>query len=245
MTKDLYRITKHEQLTQNVYRLIVEGDTSAIVRPGQFVNIEIEGFYLRRPISISDYDDKTISLIYKVVGEGTEALTHYKEGKQIDLLVGLGNGFDTDTECKYPLVVGGGVGIPPLLKLTKELISKGKKPVVIICFNTKEEIFLHDEFKLLGVDVWVTTVDGSYGTKGFYSDAIREGNIRYDYYYTCGPLAMLKSIHSNIKTQGQISFEERMGCGFGGCMGCSHKTKNGYKRVCTDTTMNSDEVLFD
>lgn len=245
MTKGLYRIIRHERLTDNVYRLVVEGDTSSILRSGQFVNIEIERFYLRRPISISDYDGNTISLIYKVVGEGTEALTHYKEGREIDLLVGLGNGFDTDTVCHKPLVIGGGVGIPPLLKLTKELITKDKQPTVIICFNTKDEIFLYNEFKSLDVDVLVTTVDGSYGVKGFYSDAIKESGIKYDYYYTCGPLAMLKDIHSTLSVQGQISFEERMGCGFGGCMGCSHKTKSGYKRVCTDTIINSDEVLFD
>ncbi len=245
MTKGLYRITKHERLTDSIYRLVVEGDTSSILRSGQFVNIEIEGFYLRRPISISDYGNNTISLIYKVVGEGTEALTHYKVNREIDLLVGLGNGFDTDIACDRPLVIGGGVGIPPLFKLTKELIEKRKKPTVILCFNTKEDIFLYDEFKSLGVDVLVTTIDGSYGTKGFYSDAIRESGVKYDYYYTCGPLAMLKNIHSTLTVRGQISFEERMGCGFGGCMGCSHKTKSGYKRVCTDTIISSDEVLFD
>lgn len=245
MNKGIYQVITNEQLTETVFRLSVAGDTQAIQRPGQFANIAIDGFYLRRPISVCDYDSHSITFVYKVVGEGTQTLTRYTKGSSLDIIVGLGNGFDTEVNCRKPLVVGGGVGIPPLYRLTKELVAKDKKPTAILCFNTASEIFLHNEFAKLGIEVAVATIDGSYGTKGFYSDAIVRHNIEYDYYYTCGPQPMLRSIHATLDVEGQISFEERMGCGFGGCMGCSHKTRSGYKRVCTDTILKSEEVIFD
>ena len=245
MNKDIYNVLLNEWLTESVVRLVVEGDTSAIKRPGQFVNIAVQGFYLRRPISVCNYDGSTITLVYKVVGEGTEALARYGKGDKLDILVGLGNGFDTAADCTKPIVIGGGVGVPPLYGLTKKLLEVGKKPSVVMCFNTKNELFLFDDFRKLGVEVAVATVDGSCGVKGYYSDAIDDCGIEYDYYYTCGPLAMLRNIHRTLEVDGQISLEERMGCGFGGCMGCSYKTRDGYRRVCTDTVVSARDILFD
>jgi len=239
-----YKIINHTQLTENVFKLIIEGNTSTVKRAGQFVNIQIDNFYLRRPISVCDYDDNTITLIYKILGEGTEALSKYRVGDYLDLLVGLGNGFNVDAECQKPLVIGGGVGVPPLYNLTKKLLEKGKNPTLVICFNTEKEIFLYNEFKNLGLNVFVATLDGSFGTKGYFSNVIKENCLNYDYYYACGNLPMIKNIHSFMQVEGQISFEERMGCGFGGCMGCSIKTRNGYKKVCTDTVLLSNEVIF-
>jgi dihydroorotate dehydrogenase electron transfer subunit len=244
MQKNIYKIISNAPLTDQIFKMVLQGDTSAIKSAGQFVNIQVEGLYLRRPISVCDYDENTLTLIYKIVGVGTEALARLKAGGTLDLLTGLGNGFNTNADCKKPLVIGGGVGIPPLFNLTKKLIENGKKPQVILCFNTKNEMFFYEEFKNLGINIFVATVDGSFGTKGFFSDVIKENALDFDYYFTCGPMPMLKSIHQNLKVQGQISFEERMGCGFGGCMGCTHKTKNGYKKVCTDTILSSEEAIF-
>ena len=231
MTKDKYKILSNKALTSSVFKMILEGDTSSITRPGQFINIQLDGYYLRRPISISDYDDKTITIIYKVVGHGTEAMSTLKEGTKLDCLVGLGNGYDTSFTNKSALVLGGGVGVPPLYGLCKKLLGEGKSVRVVLGFNTKEEIFYEEEFKKLGAEVIVTTVDGSYGVKGFVTDAI---DYEYDYFYTCGPLPMLKAVYNKTTTSGQFSFEERMGCGFGACMGCTQKTTNGYKRVCKE-----------
>ncbi len=226
----IYTIKSNCALTADVFKMVLEGDTSAITASGQFINIQLEGRFLRRPISVCDYDETTITIIYKVVGEGTEQMSALKAGERLDCLVGLGNGYDI-SKSEKPLVIGGGVGIPPLYNLTKRLIANGQKPIVILGFNTKSEIFYFDEFKALGCEIRVTTVDGSFGTKGFVTDAMDSD---YDYFYTCGPMPMFRAIESVAKTSGQFSFEERMGCGFGACMGCSCKTKDGYKRICKD-----------
>ena len=237
----IYKIIENKALTKDVYKMILEGDTQYITAPGQFINLKLEGKFLRRPISVCDYDDKTITIIYKVVGEGTEQMSHMAAGEEIDCLTGLGNGYDI-SKSKAPLVIGGGVGVPPMYNLTKCLVADGQKPTVILGFNTKAEIFYEEEFKALGVDVLITTVDGSYGVKGFVTDALPA---EYDYFYTCGPMPMFKAIENAVKTSGQYSFEERMGCGFGACMGCSCKTKYGYKRICKDgPVLEREEIVW-
>ncbi len=243
--RDLYKIRSNEPLTASVWRMVLEGDTQWITRPGQFVNIELAGRYLRRPISISDYDAETITLIYKVVGAGTEQMSRMQAGQQLDLLTGLGNGFDTSVEAQKPLLVGGGVGVPPLYNLCKQLLAQGKQPTVILGFNKAEELFYKAEFEALGATTYVTTVDGSVGVKGFVTDAIREKQIAYDYFYACGPLPMLKALSQASTTEGELSFEERMGCGFGACMGCSCKTLTGNKRICKEgPVMKKSDILW-
>ena len=239
--QDIYEILTNEPLTKDVYKMILCGDTQYITAPGQFINLKLDGRFLRRPISVCDYDDKTITIIYKVVGEGTEQMSQMKAGEKIDCITGLGNGYDI-SKSKIPLVIGGGVGVPPMYNLTKCLVADGQKPTVILGFNTKAEIFYEDEFKALGVDVIVATADGSYGVKGFVTDAMPEN---YDYFYTCGPMPMFRAIENKAKTSGQYSFEERMGCGFGACMGCSCKTKYGYKRICKDgPVLEREEIIW-
>ena len=242
-----YVIISNQQITATIWKMVLSGDVSAFSAPGQFVNIELPDKFLRRPVSVCDIDfvKNEITLIYKVVGAGTLQISQTQKGEKLDLLTGLGNGFDINIEIKSPLIIGGGVGCPPLYYLAKCLIIKNLHPKIVLGFNNKEEIFLKNEFEQLGLQVFVSTIDGSFGTKGFVTDAISENVLSFDYYFTCGPLPMLKTIHSTLKTNGQLSFEERMGCGFGGCMGCSCKTKNGYKRVCTDTILRSEEVFFD
>ena len=225
--------------------MILEGDTQWIDRPGQFVNIELDGFYLRRPISICDYDDRTITLIYKVVGSGTEVMSRMTAGAKLDLLTGLGNGFDPAVECRRPLLVGGGVGVPPLYRLAKELSARGREVTVALGFNTAAEIFYEDEFRTLGAKVFVSTADGSKGTKGFVTDAIRENAVEFDYFYACGPMPMLRALCECCEQNGELSFEERMGCGFGACMGCSCKTHAGNKRICKDgPVMKREEIIW-
>ena len=243
MKQGLYEIIENTSVSPSVYRMILKGDTSAFSAPGQFVNIKIEGKFLRRPISVCDYDGETITLIYKVVGSGTEILSETPVGAKLDLLTGLGNGYDTKKCGSRPLLIGGGVGIPPLYNLCRKLISLGKKPTVILGFNKAEEIFYEDMFASLGADTIVTTVDGSYGIKGFVTDAMK--NVDYDYFYTCGPEPMFRAIEREAKTSGQFSFEERMGCGFGACMGCSCKTKYGAKRICKDgPVLCREEIIW-
>ena len=243
--KGIYKVTANTPLTREVYRMVLEGDTQWIKRPGQFVNIELEGLYLRRPISISDWDDKTITIIYKVVGKGTELMSRMQPGVELDVLTGLGNGFNPDVENKTPLLVGGGVGVPPLYNLAKTLIADGRKVSVVLGFNTASEVFYADEFKALGADVYVSTADGSMGVKGFVTDAIRESEIDFDYFYSCGPLPMLKALCSCTDKPGELSFEERMGCGFGACMGCSCKTLTGNKRICKEgPVMCREEIIW-
>ncbi len=232
MNNGFYKILLNEKIAKDVYKMILAGETCAIKAPGQFINIKLDGFFLRRPISICDYDSKTITIIYKVVGQGTDAMSEMHPGKTFEVLAGLGNGYDTSKSGDSPLLIGGGVGVPPLYNLCKKLIEESKKPSVILGFNTKDEVFYEDEFRTLGADVYVTTVDGSHGIKGFVTDAF--DRVNYTYFYTCGPMPMFKAVNAAAKTSGQFSFEERMGCGFGACMGCTHKTKEGNKRVCKE-----------
>lgn len=239
--EDVYEIKFNAPLTKDVYKMVLKGDTQYITVPGQFINLKLEGKFLRRPISVCDFDSETITIIYKVVGEGTEQMSNMQLGETIDCLTGLGNGYDI-SNSKKPLVIGGGVGVPPMYHLTKCLIKDGQKPTVILGFNTKDEIFYEEEFKALGVDVVITTVDGSYGVKGFVTDGMPED---YDYFYTCGPMPMFKAINAATKTSGQFSFEEKMGCGFGACMGCSCKTKYGNKRICKDgPVLVKEEIVW-
>lgn len=243
MYQGFYEIKSNKKLTESIFQMVLIGDTSSITAPGQFINIKLDGFYLRRPISICDYDDSTITIIYKVVGEGTEVMSKMNSGEKLDVLCGLGNGFDTSKSLDKPVLIGGGVGVPPMYNLCKKLITEGKKITVILGFNKEEEVFYEDEFKKLGADVKVTTVDGSYGIKGFVTDALKD--TEYDYFYTCGPMPMFKAIEATAITSGQYSFEERMGCGFGACMGCSCKTKYGNKRICKDgPVLEREEIIW-
>ena len=243
MYQGFYEIKSNKQLTDSIFEMVLIGDTSSITAPGQFINIKLDGFYLRRPISICDYDDTTITIIYKVVGDGTEVMSGMNSGEKLDVLCGLGNGFDTSKSMDKPVLIGGGVGVPPMYNLCKKLIAEGKKVTVILGFNKKDEIFYEEEFKKLGADVKVTTVDGSYGIKGFVTDALKDTD--YSYFYTCGPMPMFKAIEATATTSGQYSFEERMGCGFGACMGCSCKTKYGNKRICKDgPVLVREEIIW-
>jgi len=245
MTQSIFTILENQPLTASVYRMVLAGDTAAITKPGQFVNIKLNGLYLRRPISVCDWDNGKLTLIYKTVGRGTEQMAAMTPGETLDLLVGLGNGFDSAQSGAHPLLIGGGVGVPPLYGLAKRLLAEGKHVSVIMGFNTADEVFYQDEFEKLGVErVMVTTVDGSRGMKGFVTNAMP---LLEDvtYVYTCGPEPMLKAIDRVALTGGQFSFEERMGCGFGACMGCSCKTKYGNKRICRDgPVLEREEIIW-
>ncbi len=242
MKQSIFTIISNEALTRDVYKMVLAGDTSAITASGQFVNIQLEGLFLRRPISVCDYDSETLTIIYKVVGKGTEAMSKMAKGTKLDILTGLGNGYDLTLSGDRPVLLGGGVGVPPMYNLAKKLVAQGKHVSVILGFNTQTEIFYENEFKALGCDVTVTTVDGSYGKQGFVTDALPEN---YTYFYTCGPEPMLKAVYRATSTSGQMSFEERMGCGFGACMGCSCKTITGYKRICKEgPVMKKEEILW-
>lgn len=242
MKNTTFEILTNEPLTKDVYRMTLSGDTEGI-RPGQFVDIRLDAGYLRRPISVCDAERDVLTLIYKTVGRGTEEMASYKAGKRLDLLTCLGNGYDPSQSGDRPLLIGGGVGVPPLYMLAKALIKQGKDVGVILGFNTSDEIFYEKEFASLGARVAITTVDGSRGTKGFVTDAL--GLFEYTYVYSCGPKPMLKAVCDKIATGGQFSLEERMGCGFGACMGCSVKTANGYKRLCKDgPVLNKEEILW-
>ncbi len=243
MEKVFLTVKENNKLTENVFEMKLVGNISAIKAPGQFVNLLIDGCYLRRPISVCDVSGDILTLIYKVVGEGTERLSKYKEGETIDTLLGLGNGYDLEASGSAPLLIGGGVGVPPMYLLAKKLIEKGVKPTVILGFNTKSEVFYEDKFKALGATVFVATADGSYGKKGFVTDVMKD--LDYTYFYTCGPNPMFKAIEATAKGSGEFSFEERMGCGFGACMGCSCKTKYGNKRICKDgPVLKREEIVW-
>lgn len=247
MKQGLFAVKENVPLTDVVYRMVLEGDTAALSATGQFVNLKLDGYYLRRPISVCDWDDQTITLIYKVVGSGTEYMATLKTGATLDVLTGLGNGYDTEKSGQTPLLLGGGVGIPPLYALCKKLIAEGKTPSVVLGFNTASEQFLTKEFEdlLAGTDgkLYVTVADGSAGIKGFVTDAMKD--LDYSYFYTCGPMPMFRAIESVATTSGQFSFEERMGCGFGACMGCSCKTKYGNKRICKDgPVLEREEIIW-
>lgn len=243
MKQGIFTVGENTALTASVYRMTLLGDTSDITNCGQFVNVLLDGFYLRRPISVCDRVEGKLTLVYKVVGKGTEKMSRMQAGETLDLLTGLGNGYDLTPAGDKPLLLGGGVGVPPMYLLAKDLIAQGKQVSVILGFNTKDEIFYEDEFRALGADVTVTTVDGSYGVKGFVTDAMK--TIDYTYFYTCGPEPMLKAVWNASETSGQFSFEERMGCGFGACMGCSCKTLTGNKRICKEgPVLRKEEILW-
>ena len=239
MFDTVFEVATNREIARGTYEMVLLGDTQGI-RPGQFVNLRLEGFYLRRPISVCDYGDDCLTLIYKVVGHGTEYMAGLKKGVKIDALTGLGNGYDTSVSGDRPLLIGGGAGVPPLYALAKKLLSEGRTPGAILGFNTKDEVFYEDKFRALGIDTYVTTVDGSYGIRGFVTDAMDLG---YTYFYTCGPEPMLRAVYRKSVTSGQFSLEERMGCGFGACMGCTCKTKTGHKRICKDGPVLAKEEL--
>ena len=244
MKQSVFEILSNTALTDSVYKMILAGETSDITNCGQFVNIQIEGMFLRRPISVCDYDEKTLTLVYKVVGKGTEAMSKMGKGTELDILTGLGNGYDLSFAGDKPVLLGGGVGVPPMYNLAKKLRVLDKEVNVVLGFNTAAEIFYEEEFKALGCNVTVTTVDGSYGVKGFVTTVLE--NLDYTYFYTCGPEPMLKAVYKASATSGQMSFEERMGCGFGACMGCSCKTLTGYKRICKEgPVMKKEEILWE
>ncbi len=242
MKQSYFEIIENVALTDNVMKMRLKGDTSHITKAGQFVNIKLDGLFLRRPISVCDVEGDVLTIIYKIVGKGTDMLSRMQSGK-LDILSGLGNGYELSLAGEKPVLIGGGVGVPPMYLLAKRLINEGKKPTVILGFNNKDEIFYEQQFKDLGLKVIVTTVDGSVGVKGFVTDALKD--IDYTYFYTCGPEPMLKAIYKASNTSGQMSFEERMGCGFGACMGCSCKTLTGNKRICKEgPVMQKEEILW-
>ena len=244
MKQSIFEIISNTALTDSVYKMVLAGDTSAITAAGQFVNIQLDGMFLRRPISVCDYDDKTLTIVYKVVGKGTEAMCRMLSGTRLDILTGLGNGYDLSLSGARPVLLGGGVGVPPMYNLAKKLMAQGKQVTVILGFNTKSEIFYEEEFKALGCTTIVATADGSYGLKGFATTPLAD--LDYTYFYTCGPEPMLKAVYKATATSGQMSFEERMGCGFGACMGCSCKTLTGNKRICKEgPVMKKEEILWE
>ena len=244
MKQSIFQIVSNSALTDSVYKMVLAGDTSAITAAGQFVNIQLSGMFLRRPISVCDYDEETLTIVYKVVGKGTEAMSTMAAGEKLDILTGLGNGYDLSLSGEKPVLLGGGVGVPPMYNLAKKLLSQGKKVTVILGFNTKSEIFYEEEFKALGCDVIVATADGSHGVKGYATTPLAD--LDYTYFYTCGPEPMLKAVYRATNTSGQMSFEERMGCGFGACMGCSCKTLTGNKRICKEgPVMKKEEILWE
>ena len=242
MKQSIFTVQENIALTKDVMKMVLAGDTSAITASGQFVNIALDGKFLRRPISVCDYDDSTLTIIYKVVGKGTAQMKDMVSGQSLDILAGLGNGYDLSCSGDAPVLLGGGVGVPPMYNLAKKLVSLGKTVTVILGFNTASEVFYEEQFKALGCAVTVTTVDGSYGTRGFVTDALPQN---YTHFYTCGPEPMLKAVYRATITSGQMSLEERMGCGFGACMGCSCKTLTGYKRICKEgPVMRKEEIAW-
>ena len=244
MKQNYFTILENTELTDSVVRLRLRGDTSAITRPGQFVNIRLAGRFLRRPISVCDVEGDVLTLIYKVVGGGTEQMRRMAAGTRLDLLTGLGNGYDLTPAGPRPLVIGGGVGVPPMYWLTKELLAAGRQVTAVLGFNTGSEIFYAEEFRALGARVILATADGSVGVKGFVTDAL--AGLDYSYFYTCGPEPMLKAVYRATKGEGQLSFEKRMGCGFGACMGCSCRTITGHKRICKEgPVLRKEEIRWD
>lgn len=243
MKQGTFSIAANTAVAPGVFRMELKGDTSAVTAPGQFINIRLEGNFLRRPISVHGWNEETLTILYKVVGKGTEKLSSYSPGTELDILTGLGNGFSTNVPCQKPLLIGGGIGTAPLFPLACQLCAQKKTPTVILGFNTASEIFGDDEYREIGCETIITTVDGSAGIKGFVTDAMKD--LLFDYYYACGPEPMLKAVFRAAETDGELSFEERMGCGFGACMGCSCKTVTGYKRICKDgPVLKKEEILW-
>ena len=244
MKQEFFKVKENIPLTDSVYKMVLEGNTDAVTAPGQFVNIKLDGLFLRRPISVCNCTEGELTLIYKVVGRGTELMSRMQGGEQLDLLVGLGNGYDTSAAGEHPLLIGGGVGLPPLYMLAIKLLSEGRRVSAVLGFNKSSEVFLADELRALGVDVRIATADGSLGVRGFVTDAM--DGIDYSYFYTCGPEPMLRAVYNKSTTSGQFSFEERMGCGFGACMGCSCKTITGYKRICKEgPVLKKEEIIWE
>jgi dihydroorotate dehydrogenase electron transfer subunit len=248
MKQGFYIIKENTRIADGIWKMVLEGDGTAVTAPGQFVDLKLDGRFLRRPISVHDADEGSVTIIYKMLGHGTEDMTRYEPGKQLDVIAGLGNGFDTLhlSPCAAPLLVGGGVGIPPLYLLAKKLIAAGKPVQVVLGFNTKADVFCVEEFKALGCEVAIASADGSVGVKGFVTDALPDSGT-YDCFYACGPLPMLKALDKAIPAglPGQLSFEERMGCGFGACMGCTVPVKGGYKRICKDgPVLDREEIVW-
>ncbi len=242
MKQEFFTVESVRYLAKNTYETVLSGNTEGIT-PGQFVNILIKGKYLRRPISVCDAEAGKLTIVYKTVGEGTKALSEVNKGEKLDLLTGLGNGYDLTQSGSAPLLIGGGVGVPPLYMLCKKLLNKGVTPTVILGFNSADEVFYEQEFSALGVKVYIATADGSRGTRGFVTDVMK--NLDYSYFYTCGPMPMFRAINEIAVTEGQLSFEERMGCGFGACMGCSCKTLTGNKRICREgPVMKRSEIIW-
>ena len=242
MNTAIFEIITNKKIAKNTYEMVLSGDTSHITAAGQFVNIKLDGFFLRRPISVCNLEGDRLTLIYKVVGEGTEAMAKMGTGVRLDILCGLGNGYDLSLSGETPLLIGGGAGVPPMFLLARRLVAEGKKPRAILGFGSADEVFYKDEFEKIGVPVTVTTVDGSEGVKGFVTNAM-DGE--YSYFYTCGPEPLLKAVYAKSETSGQFSFEERMGCGFGACMGCSCKTKYGNKRICREgPVLVKEEIIW-
>ena len=238
-----YTLESNRKIAKDIYEMVLLGDNSAITRPGKFVNLLIDGCYLRRPLSVCNVEGDRLTLIYKVVGKGTEILSHAEPGAAFDTLTGLGNGFDVTRAGSYPLLVGGGVGVPPMYLLCRRLIENGAKPTVVLGFNTADDVFYRERFEALGAEVRVTTADGSGGTRGVVTDEVKR--LMYTYFYACGPMPMFRALDQVVTTSGEYSFEERMGCGFGACMGCSCKTKYGTKRICVDgPVLRREEVIW-
>ena len=244
MKQGIYSVLENTQLCRDVFRMRLGGDVSAVTRPGQFVNIRLDGRFLRRPISVYDWDGSSFTIIYKILGGGTEQMSRFAPGTELDILTGLGNGFDAEDAGEEPLLLGGGVGTPPMYALAKELLSRGRSVTAVLGFNGAEDVFCEREFADLGVRTIVATTDGSYGVRGFVTDAMAD--LTYSYFYACGPEPMLRAVFRATKTSGQLSFEERMGCGFGACMGCTCRTIAGYKRICRDgPVLRKEEISWD
>ena len=245
MKKSMFTITGKRLIAKNTYEMTLSGDTSAITSTGQFIHIALDGFYLRRPISICDWTEESIILIYKTVGQGTEYMAQLSPGTKLEALTGLGNGYDSGKSGRKPLLIGGGAGIPPLYALAKELVQEGKNVTAILGFNSADEAFYIEAFSKLGISLNITTVDGSLGMKGFVTDAMAQDGMNYTYTYACGPEPMLKAVYETSITDGQYSFEQRMGCGFGACMGCTCRTKYGYKRICREgPVLEKEEIVW-
>ena len=243
MKDTIFKVVSNRLIAKNTYECVMEGDTSDITASGQFVNIKLDGFYLRRPISVADVEGDRLTIIYKVVGAGTEKMAEMTGGEELLVLTGLGNGYDLSVSGDYPLLIGGGAGVPPMYYLCRKLVAEGKHPTVIMGFGSSSEVFYKSEFLALGVKVYVTTVDGSEGIQGFVTNAMDK--VDYTYFYTCGPEPMLKAVYDKSITSGQFSFEERMGCGFGACMGCTCETKYGKKRICRDgPVLVKEEIIW-
>ena len=244
MKQCLFEIVSNRRLAPNVFEMVLRGDCSAVAAPGQFVNLRLDGFYLRRPISVCNVDGDALTLIYKVVGQGTEAMSRMQPGEKLDALVGLGNGYSLDECGDRPMLIGGGAGVPPMYLLARRLLARGADVTVVLGFNAREEIFYEEEFRALGAKVVVATADGSYGVRGFVTDAMKQLPAP-SAVCACGPEPMLKAVYNAADVPGQFSFESRMGCGFGACMGCTCKTKYGAKRICKDgPVLRREEIVW-